>query len=311
MPDLDELRVLVALAKEKSISEAAASLNTSRARLRRKLASLEERTGVQLLVRVDGLLTPTEPGASLLKGARRLLCDASLLIAQAREIGTEPTGLLRVALQPGFPNQLALLAHTALHELYENLRVDLRVAEDPVTLLPEHADLAITIDEDLDPPGCTRLPLLSLRWQLLATEDYLRTEGSPATPEDLDAHRLLVWRPPAANDPLVHLVDGGLLQIRAAISSSNERLLLHLAAAGAGIAYVPKPPIPIPNYRALKPVLAESVGRSINAQMFVPNVLKEVPRVRMVLNAIADATFGSFSNDPARVGPDIARREAG
>lgn len=285
MADLEELRVLVALAEAGSISVAAANLRTSRARLRRKLASLEERTGVQLLARVDGVLTPTEPGASLVGGAKHLLDDASLLIAHTREIGTEPAGLLRVAFQPGFPHHIAIPSYDLMLTRYEHLRVEVRVAENPVDLLPDAADLAITIDEDLEIPGCSRFPIVALRWQLVATDAYLEKNGSPATPEEIKDHRLFAWRPPSGNYQEIHLKNGGSLRARPDVISSNERVLMQLAAAHQGLAYVPNPPVPDPDFPGLEPVLAETVGRSINVQMFVPTALTEVPRVKTVLDA--------------------------
>lgn len=290
MPDLEELRVLVALAEAGSISVAAANLRTSRARMRRKLAALEERTGVQLLARADGVLIPTEPGASLVGGAKHLLDDASLLIAHTREIGTEPAGLLRIAFQPGFPHQVAMPAYELLLDRYNHLRAEVRVAENPVELLPDDADLAITIDEDLDLPGCVRFPIVPLRCQLLATETYLAARGSPATAGELKDHRLLVWRPPSGNSQDLHLREGGHLVVQAAIISSNERILMQMAASHQGMAYVPCPPIPDPEFHELKPVLAETLGRSINVQMYVPNALTEVPRVKAVLDAVVRVT---------------------
>jgi DNA-binding transcriptional LysR family regulator len=188
MSDFEELRALVALAEFGNVAKAAENLRTSRARVRRKLAALEERTETELLTRVGGVLTPTEPGASLIEGSKRLLGEAALLISHTREIGAEPSGLLRVAVQPGFPIHLAVMGHSVIKDRYENVRVEIRFAENPVTLLPTDADLVILVDEDIEVPNCTRLEVVRLKYQLLATETYLSENGNPTTPEELKEH---------------------------------------------------------------------------------------------------------------------------
>lgn len=286
MADLEELRAIVALADSGSVTRAAASLGTSRARLRRKLASLEERAQVQLLDRSGGVLTPTEPGASLVKGARRLLEEASLLISHTREIGSEPTGLLRVGLQPGFPHFLIAQTTEALEATYKNLRVETRIAENPITLLPEAADLAVVADYDVDVPQCVRMPIADLRCQLLATDEYLSGKSSPATPADLVNHRLLVWLSLSGSARHLHLSDGNRLHIQPALVSTSERFLRYLAAAHKGIAYVPNLPYPDPDFPGLRTVLAHQVGRPIAVHMYVPNVLKDLPRVKAILDVV-------------------------
>lgn len=292
MPDFEELRTLIALAKYGSVTKAATNLRTSRARLRRKLASLEEQAQTQLLIRVGGVLTPTEPGASLIEGGRRLIDEASLLIAHTREVGTKPSGLLRVGVQPGFPFHLTHLAGETLAVRYPALKVELRVAENPITFLPTEADLAVTVDEDIEVQDCTRFQIVQLRYQLMATATYLSEKGTPSKPEDLHNHRLAVWRPPSGDYHHLHLTNGGRFKVDPSAISSNERYLLYVAANNKYMAYVPCPPFPDPDFPVLVPVLTDQVGRSINGQMFIPNVLKNVPRVKTVLDAAIQASLG-------------------
>ncbi|MCP4604742.1 MAG: hypothetical protein GY847_30180 [Proteobacteria bacterium] len=61
------------------------------------------------------------------------------------------------------------------------------------------------------------------------------------------------------------------------IAAKNERYLLYMTAASMGIAYAPNPPFPDPDFNKLMPLLDEKVGRSINTQMFVLDVLKKDP----------------------------------
>jgi DNA-binding transcriptional LysR family regulator len=285
MSDLEELRALIALAEFGTVSKAAENLGTSRSRLRRKLASLEELTATELFTRVDGMLIPTEAGASLIEGGKNLLDEAALLFSHTREIGNEPSGLLRVGMPPGFPVHVGVISWKLLRETYKNVRVEFRIAENPITLLPEEVDLVVTVDEDLEVPNCTRLEVVRLQYQLLATETYLSENGNPTTPEELKEHDLFTWRPPSNDADYLHLADGGRFQVQPAFISTNERFLFHLVAEHQGIAYLPCPPFPEPDYPGLVPVLPDMIGRAINGQMFVPNALLNVPRVKAVWDA--------------------------
>jgi DNA-binding transcriptional LysR family regulator len=294
MTNLDELRALVALAKFGNISEAAENLQTSRARMRRKLSALEERTGTKLLKRVDGTLVPTEPGASLIEGSTRLLNEASLLITHTREIATEPTGILRAALQPGFPYMMLMLGSEVMCTRYKNMQIELRVAENPLQLLPKEVDLVVMIDEDTHVPDCTRYEMAQLQYQLVATPAYFAQHGRPATIKDLASHRLMVWRPPNGECEFLHLRNGERMSIEPFMMSSDERHLAYMAHAHNGIAYLPMPPFPDPDFPDLEPIFTEEVGRQISVRMFLPNALLNVPRVKAILEIVEMIRGGSL-----------------
>jgi hypothetical protein len=152
--------------------------------------------------------------------------------------------------------------------------------------MPDEADFAIVVDEDLSLPGYSCRPIAALRYQLVASKEYLAEHGTPGDPADLANHPLLLWRPPSGEHGFLHTVDGGRVPVKALLASSNERYLLYVAHAGNGIAYVPMPPIADPEFPNLVPLLADQIGRAINVQLVVPDVLAEVPRVKVVLKKL-------------------------
>jgi DNA-binding transcriptional LysR family regulator len=283
--DFEELKLLIALAEHGSFLETAHALKTSRARLRRKLASLEERAGTRLLARDQGSFVPTEAGAHLIEGARRLIEEGALLVAHAREIGQEPTGVLRIAIPVGYPRHLVALAGRVLGERFPQLRTVLRVAEDPVALLPTEADLAICFHDFHELPGLAQFPILQARVRLLASSEYLEEHGAPSSPADLQHRPLLTWRPPGGAPDVLVIDDEERLSVRARMRSTDDQFLRHAARAGDGIAYVPDPSITDPEFADLVPVLPDRVGRTTTLRLFVPHALRDVPRVRAVVDA--------------------------
>ena len=65
--NLDDLRALVAVARERSFTKAAAKLGVSQSALSQTIRQLEVRLGVRLLTRTTRSVSPTEAGERLLR----------------------------------------------------------------------------------------------------------------------------------------------------------------------------------------------------------------------------------------------------
>ncbi|MEM9187714.1 MAG: LysR family transcriptional regulator [Myxococcota bacterium] len=284
-PDLEELRVLVALMESDSVSHAAARLQTSRARIRRKLESLEQRTGVVLARRTDGRLALTPEGTALVEGSRRILRDVALLIAHTREMADAPSGLIRLAIPPGFPYLPAHIGWNAMQRQFPDVRVEIRIAENPLELLPHDAEIAFTIDDTLEVVDCVITPILPVQCQLVASKGYLEKYGRPSTLPELREHRIAVWRSPSGPLTHLHVTDGTSWSIEPLTVSANERFLFYLASHDEFMVYAPVPPYPDMRFES-EIVLEEKVGRTFFTHMVVPQALGEVPRVKAVANAV-------------------------
>jgi DNA-binding transcriptional LysR family regulator len=64
---LDDLRALVAVARERSFTKAAAKLGVSQSALSQTVRQLETRLGVRLLTRTTRSVSPTQAGERLLR----------------------------------------------------------------------------------------------------------------------------------------------------------------------------------------------------------------------------------------------------
>ncbi len=296
--DLEEMRVLLALAEHGTLLRAARALKTSRARLRRRLAELEQRAGAVLLAREAGALRPTPAGEVVIRGARRLFEDAELLLTTAREVAQEPTGVLRVALQVGFPDQPLALIWKMLRERYPKLRLDVRISETPLAFVPEQADVAFCIDDPHEDERFEPILVWRLYRTLMASREYLRRHGEPNCLEDLQQHDIHTWRHPQAHGDRLQLSDGGSYPIQPIITCSSDRMLCVLASDGQGIAYVPDPRLPESLWPDLVPVLPGLVSSPVDLMGYVPHTLKEVPRVQ-ILAEMAGKAMGRLRPEAA------------
>lgn len=80
---LRQLRCLVAIVDEGTLTDAAIALGISQAAVSRTLASLEADLGVRLLRRTTRSLAPTPAGTRVIVRARRLLAEADDLVREA------------------------------------------------------------------------------------------------------------------------------------------------------------------------------------------------------------------------------------
>ncbi len=281
--DLDELRAFVTVAREGSFLAASAALGVPRTSLRRRVEALEARLGVPLLERERTKVQLTEAGHALLDEGSRLLDHSRAAMTVAREAGRRPRGPVAVALPTGVAPQAMAPLFSLLHERYPDLRLHVKIHDDPVSLLLRGADVALDFGfTDPAGPFQSRV-MMSLREWVVASPEYLARMGTPERPEDLQAHTLLAWEGPRTDPRRWPLLGGGHIAVDPALIASDIHLLRSLARAGQGIAFVPDALLPedasVPGTE-LVAVLEHVVLRERQVRLVIPSALQRVPAVQ-------------------------------
>ncbi|SEF00445.1 DNA-binding transcriptional regulator, LysR family [Streptomyces sp. 3213] len=167
MIDLSRLRVLVAVAREGSITAAAETLHYAQPSVSHQLAKLEAEVGVPLLQRMGRGIRLTEAGRLLVDRAESILAQVESVHAELDELAGLRTGRVRLA---AFPSALATLVPPAAARVsaeHPAVELTLREAEPPDALNAlrnNDVDVAL-IFEHGDPPqrdrrDTTMTPLL-------------------------------------------------------------------------------------------------------------------------------------------------------
>jgi DNA-binding transcriptional LysR family regulator len=165
--------------------------------------------------------------------------------AQVRDLAEQPSGLLRVTAPVAFARQQLVPLLADFLKDYPDVRIELDMSDRLSALATEGFDLAIR--------HTARPPDTHVAWALCATESvlvatraYLRKQGEPQTPADLQAHNCLhyprsqdtpVWtfeprQPKEGEERITVPVMGNL-------AANNSEALRDAALAGAGIALLP------------------------------------------------------------------------
>jgi DNA-binding transcriptional LysR family regulator len=285
--DLEELRAIATLAETGSLLKTATVLGLSRTTLRRRLEALEARAGVPLIERTRAGATLTPAGALMASRGRAMVQDAAGLLAAAREIGREPTGVLRVVLPIGLPPNVLTLLLGIMRTHFPHLRYRVRFAPDPIGGALDEVDLAVHFGS-VDPPGpWVGRPFYRVREWLIASSRYLERHKPIKSIEDLAHHTLLAWEGPGCDPNLWPTTRGGWFPVQPFLTTPHIHWLRQCVIEGLGIALVPDGRLPDPGVPPglICGVLPDEVGRERTLRLVVPAATVELPKIKAVLGA--------------------------
>src|SRR6266568_1840372 len=233
--DTEDLRTFVDVADAGGVSAAARWLGVSKSIVSRRLFRIEAELGVQLLARTTRGAALTEAGSTFRDHAAR----ASAEIDTARET-ILPTGDLRgrmrVAMPLSFgPTHFApVLAKMALQ--HPQLQIQTSYSDRFVDLIAEGFDCAIRVGY-LQDSNLIAKRIGPIYGKLVASPDYIKTCGSPQTPDELVTHQALMQGTEAWQ-----FMDGDkivTIQPQGRFKADNATALASAAVAGLGIAWLP------------------------------------------------------------------------
>jgi DNA-binding transcriptional LysR family regulator len=277
----------MAVVETGSFVAAANSLRWPRATLRRRVDELEASAGVALLNRSEQGATPTPAGELMARRGREILVGASALLSSVREVGAAPAGTVRVALPVGLPPKMLTLLSATIRATHPALRLQVRFAEDPLSLLPD-VDAAFCFgDEPPEGPWVSH-EILRLEMRLLASPRYLAARGTPTTLEELQAHDLLVWTGPERQGSRLPLRRGGHVAVTPTVASCDAHVLRLGASEDLGIVFSPDGRLP-DDFMAgpeLVPVLDDVVGCVIAFRLVFPAALPEMRRLVVAIDQL-------------------------
>ncbi|MEM1418485.1 MAG: LysR family transcriptional regulator [Myxococcota bacterium] len=287
----DDLRVLLAAAREGSVSAAARSLGVEQSTASRRLARLERALGVVLFDRRPDGLRATAAAETILADAEGAEAAIARLEARASGLGQEVRGVVRVAATDALANLVLVPALPELLRAHPQLSVALITATGLSDLVRREADVALRNVRPEHPDLVSR-KLAHVDLVPCASTAYL-AERRARAPSDLD------WVTLASPAPGVVLPEGAWVAQHAGrpprlVSTSlQSQSAAVLAGLGAGV---------LSRYEVSQtPGLVElrfdvPAPEGFDIWMVTHAALRRVPRVRVVLDflvALAERTLGA------------------
>ena len=199
--DWDKLRVFHAVAEAGSFTHAGETLNLSQSAVSRQISALEENLQVPLFHRHARGLILTEQGESLNRTVREVFAKLAMTEALLTESKEKPAGRIKVTTTVGFGSSWLAPRLQKFLEMYPDVTMSLLLDDTDLDLAMREADVAIRMHAPKQPDLVQR-HLMQIHWVVVAHPDYLARAGTPARPEDLDDHKLILfgdYRPPVAD----------------------------------------------------------------------------------------------------------------
>lgn len=240
--NLSDLKAFVQVAQQRSFQKAADALGVSRSSLSHALKGLEQRLGVRLLHRTTRSVAMTEAGEQLLQRLIPLLQELEDALDAVSHGPEELAGTLRINASKGGARWL--LGHVLPTFLQRHPHVELDLVSEGrlVDIVAEGFDAGVRLAESV-PKDMVAVPFGGdVRFVTVASVDYVRACGRPATPDELRLHRCIRQRLPSGKRYRWEFERGTeqlALDVPGTLSLDDNDLLVEAACAGLGIAYVP------------------------------------------------------------------------
>ncbi|MBY0335101.1 MAG: LysR family transcriptional regulator [Acetobacteraceae bacterium] len=291
--DWDKLRVFHAVAEAGSFTHAGESLALSQSAVSRQIQALEEALSVPLFHRHARGLILTEAGETLNRTVREVFAKLAMTEALLTEGREKPAGRLKITTTTGFGSAWLAPRLTRFLTQYPDINVSVLLDDADLDLAMREADVAIRMHPPKQPDLIQR-HVASFGWKVVASPDYLKREGTPQRPEDLDEHRILVWgdyRPPVEDvNWLAELGKRPGQQRRAMVEMNSLTGMLRAVRSGLGIAA-------IPDYLGaeldgLTPLLPDIKTPRINAYFVYPEEMRHSKRVSVFRDFLVQELAG-------------------
>ncbi|MBO9352970.1 LysR family transcriptional regulator [Bordetella petrii] len=237
MDALSDLAFFALLVKHANLSAAARELGLTPPAVSTRLANLERRLGVRLLNRTTRRVSVTHEGELYLAEGSRILADLETLERNVASARAQPRGLLRLNATFGFGRAHIVPAVSDFSLQYPEVEVQMQLTDKPVNLMDEGYDVAVRFG-DMPDARLTARKIASNRRLLCASPRYLRAQGEPRTPGELQRHRCIVVRENDVAYGTWHLRAGQRIEtvkVRGPLSSNDGQSALEWALAGHGI----------------------------------------------------------------------------
>src|SRR5262245_704322 len=186
--NLDDLRALVAVGRERSFTKAAAKLGVSQSALSQTIRQLETRLGVRLLTRTTRSVSPTEAGQRLLRtvGPRFEEIDAEL--AAVSELREKPGGTIRITATEYAIDSVLLPKLGKVLRTYPDIKLEMIVDYGLTNIVEGRFDAGVRSGEQVakDMIAVRIGPDLSMA--VVGAPSYFKSRKEPGRPQDLVEH---------------------------------------------------------------------------------------------------------------------------
>lgn len=238
-----DLVYLIAVARERSFTRAAAQLGMSQSALSHAMSALEARMGVRLLTRTTRSVAPTEAGERLLKTITPRFAEIEAELREVRSLKDQVAGSIRITATDHavdrhlWPRLQPLLAR------HPALSVELNVDYGLSDIVADRYDIGVRHGDQIDQDMVAVRISPDVPMAIVAHPDYLAARGRPETPQDLLAHDCICLRLTSSGGLYAWELQQGdkavQARVRGRATFNGVYQMIAAARDAAGLAFVP------------------------------------------------------------------------
>jgi DNA-binding transcriptional LysR family regulator len=242
--NFNDLLALLAVARERSFTRAAAQMGVSPSAISHSIRGLEERLGVRLLTRTTRSVAPTEAGERLLATIGPHFDEIEAGLAALSALRARPAGTIRITTGEHAAETILWPALARLLPDYPDVNVELSLDPGLADIVSGRFDAGVRLGEQVAKDMIATPIGPELRMACVGAPAYFARMPRPETPQDLAGHDCINLRFATSGGLYAWEFerDGRALNVRVEgqLTFNNSRMILRAALAGFGLAFLPE-----------------------------------------------------------------------
>ncbi|HET9933134.1 MAG TPA: LysR family transcriptional regulator [Polyangiaceae bacterium] len=239
MPDWDDLRYLLAVARAGSASAAARTLGVAQTTVSRRIAALEDELRVPLFVATATGQSLSPEGQRVLTHVERMERDALAALQALAGRGGEVAGPVCVTASEWMIQRVIGPIVGPLLARYPELELELLAEPKHLNLQRRDADIAIRPSR-FEQPDVVQREVATIGFGLYASDAYLASHGAPDFERQGEGHDLIAMSASLGKVPDVDWLPTIAARARVVARLNAREPMATMAAAGVGFTCLPR-----------------------------------------------------------------------
>jgi DNA-binding transcriptional LysR family regulator len=289
--DLNDLAAILAVARERSFTKAAAKLGVSQSALSHTIRGLEARLGVRLLTRSTRSVAPTEAGERLLQTVGPRFDEIDAELATLSDFRDKPAGTIRITTGEHAAESALWPALERLLPDYPDIKVEVAVDYGLADIVAQRYDAGVRLGEQVARDMIAVRIGPDLRMAVVGAPSYFERRKRPRIPQDLTDHTCINIRLPTYGGIYAWEFEKGGRELKVRVEGqlvfNNIALRLKATLAGLGVAYLPEDQVQayLAEERLVR-VLADWCPPFPGYHLYYPNRRQPTPAFALLVEAL-------------------------
>jgi DNA-binding transcriptional LysR family regulator len=297
----NDLIAFLAVARARSFTRGAASLGVSPSALSHTIRGLEERLGLQLLMRTTRSVSLTEAGERLLQSVGPHFDGIDDALAALTELRKKPAGALRIVAGEHAAEAILWPAVQRLRLDYPDITAEIDVDNGMTDIVTERYHAGVRLGEQVDKDMIAVRIGPDMRMAVVGAPAYFAQRPIPRSPQQLMAHACINLRLPSYGGFYAWEFEKGgrelKVRVEGPLAFNVARLAIVAALCGAGLVCLLDEQVQehIAEGRLIR-VLADWCPPFSGYHLYYPSRRQHSPAFALLVNTLRDQRTSTTQN---------------